>query len=66
MLNQPFPDFELPATGNKFFRLSALKGKLLVIYFDPKDNTPGCTSESPQFRDLYHGKPASCSMRRKS
>ena len=31
MLNQPFPDFKLPATGNKFFRLSALKGKLLVI-----------------------------------
>ncbi len=53
MLNQPVPDFELPATGGKTFRLSEMRGKPLVIYFYPKDNTPGCTSEGQQFRDLY-------------
>ncbi|WP_333841329.1 peroxiredoxin [Pelomicrobium sp.] len=53
MLDQPVPDFELPATGGKTFRLSDRQGKPLVIYFYPKDNTPGCTSESQQFRDLY-------------
>lgn len=53
MLGQPAPDFELPATGGKTFRLSRLKGKPLVLYFYPKDNTPGCTAEGQQFRDLY-------------
>jgi peroxiredoxin Q/BCP len=53
MLNQPVPDFELPSTGNKIFRLSAASGKKLVIYFYPKDNTPGCTTEGQQFRDSY-------------
>ena len=53
MLDKPAPDFELPATGGKTFRLGAAKGKPLVLYFYPKDNTPGCTSEGQQFRDLY-------------
>jgi thioredoxin-dependent peroxiredoxin len=53
MLNQPVPDFELPSTGNKNFTLSAVKGKNLVIYFYPKDDTPGCTTEGQQFRDSY-------------
>jgi peroxiredoxin Q/BCP len=53
MLDQPAPDFELPATGGTNFRLSAAKGKPLVLYFYPKDNTPGCTTEGQQFRDLY-------------
>lgn len=53
MLDQPAPDFELPATGGESFRLSSAKGKPLVLYFYPKDNTPGCTSEGQQFRDLY-------------
>ena len=53
MLDQPAPDFELPATGGKTFRLSSAKGKPLVLYFYPKDNTPGCTTEGQQFRDLY-------------
>ena len=53
MLNQPVPDFELPATSGKTFRLSAASGKNLVIYFYPKDNTPGCTTEGQQFRDAY-------------
>lgn len=47
------PDFELPSTGNRTFKLSAALGRLLVIYFYPKDNTPGCTTEGQQFRDLY-------------
>lgn len=53
MVNQPIADFELPATGGANFKLSAMRGKPLVIYFYPKDNTPGCTAESQQFRDLY-------------
>jgi peroxiredoxin Q/BCP len=47
------PDFTLPATGGKTFRLGALRGRPLVIYFYPKDSTPGCTSEAGQFRDLH-------------
>jgi thioredoxin-dependent peroxiredoxin len=47
------PEFEAPATGGKTFRLSAARGKPLVLYFYPKDNTPGCTDEGIQFRDLH-------------
>jgi peroxiredoxin Q/BCP len=53
MLDRPAPDFELPATGGKTFRLSNAKGRPLVLYFYPKDNTPGCTAEGQQFRDLH-------------
>ncbi len=53
MLTQPIPDFELPSTGNKVFSLSKVSGKNLVIYFYPKDDTPGCTTEGQQFRDAY-------------
>ena len=53
MPDQAVPDFTLPATGGVPFTLSAARGKSLVIYFYPKDNTPGCTTESQQFRDLY-------------
>src|SRR5260221_12671087 len=53
MANKAVSDFVLPATGGKEFRLSAVKSKLLVLYFYPKDNTPGCTNEGAQFRDLY-------------
>ncbi|MGW8182606.1 MAG: redoxin domain-containing protein, partial [Burkholderiales bacterium] len=49
MLDKPAPDFEVPATGGKSFRLSSAKGKSLVLYFYPKDNTPGCTTEGQQF-----------------
>lgn len=52
-MNQPIPDFELPATGGKPFRLSALHGRKVVLYFYPRDSTPGCTTEAQQFRDLY-------------
>ena len=47
------PDFELPATGNQRFRLSAFKGHPCILYFYPKDSTPGCTVEGEQFRDLH-------------
>lgn len=53
MLNSPVKDFELPATGDKVSRLSDYRGKWLVIYFYPKDSTPGCTTEGQEFRDLY-------------
>ncbi len=46
-------DFTLPATSGTTFQLAAARGQHLVIYFYPKDNTPGCTLESSQFRDLY-------------
>ena len=49
---QTIPDFELPSTGGGNFRLSAQSGKYLLLYFYPKDNTSGCTTESQQFRDL--------------
>lgn len=63
MLNQVVPDFTLPATGGVDFQLSAARGKSLVIFFYPKDNTPGCTMESQQFRDLYaEFKQANCEV----
>jgi peroxiredoxin Q/BCP len=46
-------DFSLPCTGGTTFRLSAANDKFVVLYFYPKDNTPGCTAEGSQFRDLH-------------
>lgn len=51
-VDQPIPDFTAAATGGDF-TLSGLRGKKVVLYFYPKDNTPGCTTEGLQFRDLY-------------
>ena len=53
MNNTSFQDFELPSTGGKTFKLSEHLGKTLVIYFYPKDSTPGCTTQGQQFRDHY-------------
>jgi len=53
MLKQVVPDFTLPATGGVDFTLYPIRSKSLVIYFYPKDSTPGCTTEAQQFRDLY-------------
>jgi len=50
-LNKPVPDFEAAATGDQTVRLADLRGKNVVIYFYPKDNTPGCTTEGQDFRD---------------
>ena len=51
-LGDAVPDFRLPATSNKEVVLSALKGWHIVLYFYPKDSTPGCTLEGQQFRDM--------------
>ena len=53
MNNTSFQDFELPSTGDKTFKLSEHLGKTIVIYFYPKDSTPGCTTQGQQFRDHY-------------
>ena len=46
-------DFEAQATGNKAIKLTDYRGRYVVIYFYPKDNTPGCTLEGQAFRDAY-------------
>lgn len=53
LLDKTAPDFELPSTGGSVFRLSSAAGKPVVIFFYPKDNTPGCTAEGERFRDLH-------------
>ena len=50
--NLPVPDFSVPSTSGKTFTLSAKQGHSVVIYFYPKDDTPGCTTEGANFRDL--------------
>jgi peroxiredoxin Q/BCP len=52
MAAEKFVDFTSPSTGGDF-KLSAQKGHPVVLYFYPKDNTPGCTVEGEQFRDLH-------------
>jgi peroxiredoxin Q/BCP len=52
-VDQPVPDFSAAATGGRTVRLSELRGQRVVLYFYPKDNTPGCTVEGQQFRDLH-------------
>ena len=46
-------DFEVAATGNQRFASAAFKGHPYIVYFYPKDDTPGCTIEGVQFRDLH-------------
>jgi len=54
MLGKPVPDFSLPSTGdNSPFTLSSARGSKLVLYFYPKDNTPGCTQQGSDFGDAY-------------
>ncbi len=52
-LDKRVPAFKAQATGETLVKSSALKGAPYVIYFYPKDNTPGCTQEGQDFRDLY-------------
>ena len=47
------PDFELASDEGETVKLSALRGKPVVLYFYPKDDTPGCTTEACEFRDAY-------------
>jgi peroxiredoxin Q/BCP len=51
-LGRKVPDISLPATGGRELRLKDLRGRKLVLYFYPRDNTPGCTLESRQFAAL--------------
>jgi peroxiredoxin Q/BCP len=53
MLGKPVADFSLPSTGNTTFKLSSTRGSKVVLYFYPKDNTPGCTTQGSDFRDLH-------------
>ncbi|WP_158774804.1 peroxiredoxin [Cobetia sp. L2A1] len=50
-VGQPIPDFTSQATSNTVVTPASLKGQQFVIYFYPKDNTPGCTTEGGDFRD---------------
>ena len=50
-IGKKVPEFDLPSTGDKAIKLSQLKGKNIIIYFYPKDSTPGCTIEAQNFRD---------------
>ncbi len=53
MLDQKLADFSLPTTSGQTFTLSQQAGKQVVIYFYPKDSTPGCTTQGQNFRDLH-------------
>lgn len=50
-IGNPVPDFEADSTEGTLFKLSNFRGKKLILYFYPKDNTPGCTQEGKDFRD---------------
>ncbi len=50
-VGNPVPDFSLPATSDQTISLKDLKGQHVILYFYPKDSTPGCTLESQDFRD---------------
>ena len=52
-INSPVPELSLEGTNNTTFSISNYVGKNLVIYFYPKDSTPGCTNESIDFKDNY-------------
>lgn len=53
VLGKKVPAFKKPATSETQVQLSKLKGKKVVLFFYPKDNTPGCTKEGEGFRDNY-------------
>ena len=51
--NDPAPDFTLPADDGSSVRLSELRGRRVILYFYPRADTPGCTVEACEFRDLF-------------
>jgi peroxiredoxin Q/BCP len=50
---KPAPDFELESDSGEAVKLSDFRGRPVVLYFYPKDDTPGCTTEACEFRDAY-------------
>ncbi|SDS74285.1 peroxiredoxin [Pseudomonas oryzae] len=52
-IDSPVADFQVQATSGQQVTLSALRGQQVVLYFYPKDSTPGCTTEGQNFRDLH-------------
>lgn len=52
-MGEKIPTFSLAATGNQTIKSSQLTGKYVVLYFYPRDNTPGCTQQAQDFRDKY-------------
>jgi thioredoxin-dependent peroxiredoxin len=52
-VNQPAPNFSLPDQEGKMHKLSDYKGKWVLVYFYPKDDTPGCTTEACSIRDNF-------------
>ena len=53
VLNKALPEFEALATSGVKFTPQAFAGRAVVLYFYPKDHTPGCTTEAMQFRDMH-------------
>lgn len=54
MLDSKIPDFSIPTTSGQSFSLSGHTGKTVILYFYPKDSTPGCTTQGQNFRDLHN------------
>jgi peroxiredoxin Q/BCP len=52
-MNRVVKDFRIAATGDQTIQLKMLRGKKVILYFYPKDSTPGCTTEGQDFRDLH-------------
>jgi peroxiredoxin Q/BCP len=52
-IGRKVPDFSLPATGGRKLKLSGFRGRHVVLYFYPRDSTPGCTLEGRDFRDAH-------------
>ena len=53
VVNKPLPEFEANATGGVKVSNTSHHGQMVILYFYPKDNTPGCTTEAMQFRDKF-------------
>lgn len=53
LLNKPAPDFTLPTDAGETLTLSELRGRPVVLYFYPKDDTPGCTTQACELRDAF-------------